>query len=288
MTQKFETLEMEQLENGTPEDKIIIIKSIFSKEAKLKLQPTKNDMNRRYVGIETNLSEMEKLKRGYLPTEDSAVTIKDGLTFDLNNPQDAADWGWIKHSVHIADNFDAAQTDPRAWYYVFRQGEESRKKLNSMEKELEILNLIAKDTPANLYNRVRLLGIDMTGQPISDVKEYLMSAAKDNRRVDEIVDLYKNSNISVKLMLYHGLDNGVIVFDGFAYKYGNILLGTTEALVLEYLTNPMNVAIIKEIENRIYPKKEDKSDNALKEDPMAKARAAKAAKAANAAKSDKK
>jgi hypothetical protein len=126
------------------------------------------------------------------------------------------------------------------------------------------------------------MGIDMTDQPISDVKEYLMTAAKDRRRVDSIWELYENSDISLKLMLYHGMDNDIITFDGFAYKYGNILLGTTEALTLEYLSNSLNIAIVKEIESRIYPKEGAGKEAPAKTDPLAKARAAKAAKAAEA------
>jgi len=260
MIEKFDKLSTSQMEQGTPEDKIIIIKSLFSKEAKLKLQPTKNMQNGRYQGIETNLSEMEKMKRGYTPEISSTIIIKDGLTFDLNDPQDAADWEWVKHSKHIAEDFDAAQSTGlgEAWFYVYRPGAESKKKLDNMEAELELLNKISKDTPTNLYNRVRLLGMDMTGQPLSDVKEYLMTAAKDKHRRKSIEDLYTGSDISLKLMLYHGLDKGVINYDGFAYTYGNIMLGTTEDLALAYLANHLNVSIVKEIEDRIYPKQEEK------------------------------
>ena len=280
MTQKFDTLNPDQLEAGTPEDRIIIIKSIFSKEAKLKLQPTKSNKNGRYLGIETNVSEMEKLKRGYMPTTDSAVVIKDGLVFDLNDPQDAADWEWIKHSKHIAKDFDAAQSTGlgEAWFYVHRPGAESRKKLTEMQQELSILNKIMEDTEVNLYNRVRLLGIDMSGQPLSDVQEYLMTIAKNRNRRQEIVDLYEDADISLKLMLYHGIDKDVIIFDGFAYKYGTILLGTTESLALAYLSNALNVGIVKEIENAIYPRETVPEDTPVKVDKMAAARAAKAAK----------
>ena len=283
MTQKFDKLTTEQVENGTPEDKIIIIRSIFNKEAKLKLQPTKNSRNGRYKGIETNLSDMEKMKRGYIPEIESTITIKDGHTFDLNDAQDKADWNWIKHSKHIAPDFESAQQSGlgEAWFYVYRPGAESRKKLAEMDKELSILNRIMGDTETNLYNRVRLLGIDMSNQPISDVKEYLMSAAKDSHRVDSICNLYESGDISLKLMMYHGIDKEVINFDGFAYKYGNILLGTTEDLALAYLSNPLNVSVVKELEDRVYPKDSTGKEAPVKTDPMEAARAAKALKKAN-------
>ncbi|MCK5788372.1 MAG: hypothetical protein KAH32_05210 [Chlamydiia bacterium] len=255
MTQKLDNLTGEQKANGTPEDKIIEIKSVFSKEAKMKLQPTKDERNGRYKGIETNLSDMEKMKRGYTPEISSSIVIKDGVTFDLNDTQDLADWLWVKHSIHIAKDFDAAQSDPRAWYYVHSPGKESRKKLSEMKEELDILTKIMDDTEQNLFNRVRLLGIDMTGQPLSDVREYLMSAAKNIKRRKSVIDLYESEDISLKLMLYHGLDKEIISYDGFIYKYGNIMLGTTEDLALAYLSNSLNVGVVKEIENSIYPSK---------------------------------
>ena len=279
--QKFDKLNNSQLKEGTPEDKIIIIKSVFSKEAKLKIQPTKNTNNGRYNGIEENLSEIEKQKRGYLPEVSSTITIKDGFRFDLNDPQDAADWEWIQHSRHIASDFEAAQKTglSEAWFYVHRPGAESRKKLDEIQREYDIVSKIMEDTEVNLYNRVRLMGIDMSDQPISDVKEYLLTAAKDRNRRQEVETLYNSSDISLKLMLYHGLDNKIVEFDGFAYKYGQIMLGTTERLALEYLSNPINVAIVKEIENAIYPsKKETALEEITKKDPLAAARAAKAKK----------
>lgn len=278
MSEKFDTLEPAQLKAGTPEDKTIIIKSIFSKEAKLKLQPSKNPNNGRYRGIETNVSEMEKMKRGYLPEVSSSVVIKDGMTFNLNDPQDAADWEWIQHSPHIAKDFEAAQQSEFSWYYVYRPGVESRKKLTEMEQEFELLGKIMTDTDINLFNRVRLLGLDMTGQPLSDVKEYLMTGAKDRNRRKDIEKLYTDADISLKLMMYHGIDKDIIKFDGFAYRYGSIMMGTTEDLTLEYLGNPLNVAIVKEIENRIYPKKGVGKEAPVNTDPLAAARAAKAAK----------
>jgi hypothetical protein len=294
--QKFEELSLEQMENGTPDDKLIIIKAIFSKDAKLKLQPSKDALNGRYKGIEENVSEVEKMKRGYLPSPSSAITIKDGYTFDLNDPQDLADWEWVKHSRHIAEDFDAAQQTglSEAWFYIFRPGAESRKKLREIEEEFNLVSKIMNDSQTNIYNRVRLLGLDMTGSPISDVKEYLLSAAKDKRRRHEVSEIYDNADISLKLMLYHGLDKGVIKNDGFSYRYNNVLLGTTEDLVIEYMKSHKNISILKEMESAIYPEKGEGRDAPVQDGPLSgddaaedtltpleKARAAKAAKNKN-------
>jgi len=253
---KFDKLETSQLEGGTPEDKRIIIKSVFSKEAKLKVQPTKSVRTGRYLGIETNLSDIQKMERGYLPDENSFVILKHGYELNLNDPQDAADWEWIQHSPHVAKDFEEAQRNKEAWYYVHRPGAESRKRVAEIEMKAKLINKILNDTETNLYNRARLLGIDMSDQPISDVKGYLLSAVEDKRRRHEVEEVYNSENISVKLMLYHGLDEGILQFDGFVYRYNNIMLGTTEALALDYLTNPINLSVVREIEAAIYPSTE--------------------------------
>jgi len=279
MSTKLDGLTEDQRKNGTPEDKIIIIKSLFSKEAKMKLQPPKNSVNGRYIGIETNVSDMEKMKRGYLPDENSEIIIQDGYTFNLDDPQDALDWNWVQNSRHIAKDFEAAQNTglSEAWFYVYRPGAESRKKVSEMEYELELMNKIAKDSETNLYNRVRLMGIDMSGQPLSDVKEYLMTAVKDRARRKDVSAVYENADVSLKLMLYHGLDNNIITFDGFTYKFGNVVLGHTEDSVIKYFNMTQNLSIVKSIENAVYNMNSE-PDEAPKEDPLAKARAAKAAK----------
>jgi hypothetical protein len=61
---------------------------------------------------------------------------------------------------------------PGAYFYIFRPGFESAKKVSETEQRVELMNYILQDTPENLYNRVSILGVDMSDAVIS-MKEFI-------------------------------------------------------------------------------------------------------------------
>jgi hypothetical protein len=81
------------------------------------------------------------------------------------------DWEWMQHCVEIAEDFQSGQGTPGAYFYIFRPGFESAKKVSETEQRVELMNYILQDTP-DLYNRVSILGVDMSDAVISDVKEF--------------------------------------------------------------------------------------------------------------------
>jgi hypothetical protein len=63
--------------------------------------------------------------------------------------------------------------DSGAYFYIFRPGFESAKKVSETEQRVELMNYIFKIL-RNLYNRVSILGVDMSDAVISDVKFLLL------------------------------------------------------------------------------------------------------------------
>jgi hypothetical protein len=73
-----------QLANGTPSDRVLILKSFF-KDDKCTISPTK-DINGRYLGLNMNIPEIKKLEMGYVPSVESRrLKLYDGIEIDLNN-----------------------------------------------------------------------------------------------------------------------------------------------------------------------------------------------------------
>jgi hypothetical protein len=72
-----------QLANGTPSDRVLILKSFF-KDDKCTISPTK-DINGRYLGLNMNIPEIKKLEMGYVPSVESRLKLYDGTEIDLNN-----------------------------------------------------------------------------------------------------------------------------------------------------------------------------------------------------------
>jgi hypothetical protein len=238
----------EQLANGTPTDKVIELKA-FYKGDKATISPAK-DLNGRYKGIQENIPEIKKLEMGYVPAIDSKVKIYDGLTIDLNNKEWAADWEWMKYCQEIADDFATGQASPGAYFYIFRPGFESAKKVSDTESTVKLYNYILNDSEENLYNRASILGIDMSHQVISDVKEYLLGMVMTEP--SRIKAVYESKTFSLELLLMHAKRDNVIVRRNGVFTFGEILLGVDEKAVITFFANPKNHITTRAIEAVTY------------------------------------
>lgn len=238
----------EQLAHGTPSDKVIVLKA-FYKGDKCTISPAK-DLNGRYKGIQENIPEIKKLEMGYVPTVESKVKVYDDITIDLNNKEWAADWEWMKHCVEISDDFATGQATPGSYFYIYRPGFESAKRVSDAEKEVKLMNYILNDSNENLYNRVSILGIDMRNQVVSDVKEYLLSMAKAEPA--KVMAVYESKTFSLELLLMHAKGKDIILKRNGVFTFGEILLGVDERAVIAFFANPKNHITVRAIEAVTY------------------------------------
>lgn len=248
----------DQLANGTPADKVIILKS-FYKDDKATISPAK-DVNRRYLGIKENIPEIKKLEMGYVPGVESRVRIYDGIEIDLNDPTWAKDWEWMKHCSEISADFATGQATPGAYFYIFRPGFEAAKKVTEVERKVKLLNYVLEDSAENLYNRASILGVDMGSEVISEVKDYLLNLVEtDPIKIEKV---YESKTFSLELLLMHSLKKGIISKKNGVYVFGEILLGVDTASVISFFANPKNNATTKAIEAVTYGtfKKENNSN----------------------------
>lgn len=248
MNKSTHGLTAEQLANGTPNDKRIILKSFF-KDDKATIAPAK-DINGRYVGIKENIPEIKKLEMGYVPTIESKMKIYDGMEIDLNNQTWARDWEWMQHCQEIAEDYATGQAAPNAYFYIFRPGFESAKKVNDVEKKVKLMNYILQDSAENLYNRAIILGIDMSDSVISDVKEYLLGLVETEP--EKLLSVYESRTFSLELLLMHALKKGVIMERGGTYTFGEMLIGVDKSAVISYFANPKNGTNVNAIESITY------------------------------------
>jgi hypothetical protein len=58
----------------------------------------------------------------------------------------------MQHCVEIAEDFQSGQGTPGAYFYIFRPGFESAKKVSETEQRVELMNYILQDTQ-RIYNR---------------------------------------------------------------------------------------------------------------------------------------
>lgn len=235
------TLEQLEAEGATIE-----LKAVF-KEGGLRLAPVKDPARPGfYLGVD-KLSEDEKKGRSYyVEPEKLTLYIKEGTTFNLSEEVDKINWRWVKHSPHIANSFEEAQQGKYIWFYVHIQERESQNSVTHMESKLKAGNLILADDPINYTSRARLTGMDMRGQKIIDVKEYLLSIA--SKEPKKIIDAYDEGKVGLRLTLLNALDKGIIDFDGKVYTFNNVTLGMSEDAAVEFISLSRNKQIVELIQ----------------------------------------
>jgi len=241
-------LTAEQLAGGTPNDKILILKSYY-KDSKATIAPAK-DINGRYKGITENIPEFEKLKMGYVPGIESKVKIYDGIEINLNEDEWGKDWEWMKHCREIAEDFASGQSTPGAYFYIHRAGAESAKKVSAIEKRVKLQNYILSDSNENLYNRASILGLNMDAEVVSEVKEFLLGMVLTEPA--KIAKVYESATFSLELLYMHAMKKGSIKNKGGVFMFGEFLLGVDKKAVISYFANPKNAATVRSIEAITY------------------------------------
>lgn len=258
----FKTLE--QLEEGTPSDKLIQLKSVF-KSGKTTVQPVADGAGW-YKGV-PRLSEDDKKKLKHWAEPESKFVLKDGVTFDLNDEIQRITWDWVKHATCIRETYEDVQMTPGAEFYIYLEGKEAEKNISRKDLKRQAWNLIEEDNPINYGLRVKLLGINMDGETPIVLKEFLYDEADSHP--SKIIDIYKSYDVSIRILLMKAKEKGIILIDtGGIYKYGNNVLGMTENSAIAWLQDKGNKHLVEVLEKEVSP--EYFVDEKLEEEHKAK------------------
>ena len=240
---------LEQLENGTTSDKIIVLKSIF-KQGRLTLQPVFDPKTRWYMGVD-RLSEEDKKGLTYWVEPTSKIRLEEGTEFNLNDDIDNLNWRWVKHSPRIAESFEAAQRSKVALFYVHVEEQEAEASVKTSSILYTALKYVMEDDPVNYMDRVRLLGVDMKGSSPMVVKDYLLAEAK--REPNNVINAYTSNTVSLQLLFYKGLDAAIIKSDNGVYKYGTQILGVSIEASVAFMQAPGNSTLVEQLELEVNP-----------------------------------
>jgi len=247
---------IEQLENGTALDRIIEIKAIY-KTTKHTIQPAFDPKTKWWAGVERLSDEQMKARNynvivGKQDTNDrkeahlnTKITLKDGLTFDLNNEVDLTNWRWVKQCPEVAMSFKEAQSS-KALFYVHIPGRESEIKNKSFERVHEAGSLILQDPTVNYANRALLLGMDMEGENPSTIKEFLLETA--SKHPDKIFRIYRDQSMKIHLLFLKGKKSGFIKVDpkDNVIYYGSTILGISDESAIAYLQANTDIMMLLE------------------------------------------
>lgn len=240
-----------QLENGLPRERIIVLKAIYkTKNGKYTINPAYSKKLQWYKGV-PRLSEEEKRGLSYYVTPSSEMVITDGVTFDMNNEIDRANWEWVKHSGRIAMTFEEAQNSPGCMFYVHIEEREAEVSVSQTELLYKALKYVMDDQRINYPNRARLMGVDMRNENPIVIEEFLLRRAKDEPQ--SIIDIYESSSLSIQLLFYDAIDKGIIRKEGSVFKYGGHILGADMDLSVAFLQESRNAYLVNLIERDVNP-----------------------------------
>ncbi len=242
---------LEQLENGTPSDKIIEIKSIY-KNGKTTVQPVKDPLTGWYKGVE-RLSEDDKRHKKFWAEPHSKYVLKEGVFFDLSREEHKVIWEWVKHQPCLAMSYEECQMRPEAEFYVHVRGAEAQKRVGNKKLKAKALELVLRDNPTNYTLRSKLLGVNMDGEKDLDVVlDFLLDMA--DKSPERVIKVYEDKLISLRMLIISALEKGVISIDpAGAYRYGQVYLGMTEDTAIDWLNNPENKHTVQMLEKEVNP-----------------------------------
>ena len=98
----------------------------------------------------------------------------------------------------------------------------------------------------------RILGKDMSNQPIADVIDFLIRIAEKDP--NKIINLYTGGDIALRLLFIEAKEKHVIYLKNKLYLYGdNIVLGATDDAALAWMKDPKNLQVLELIKKDTYP-----------------------------------
>ena len=256
---------------------IVVLRNVYGKEkADCHINPMKqkNGLNYPFVkrvrslgNGETEMilseAELNSPESNYFIPEDMDIILRDGTTFDLDNPLQRNIWECIKNSHIIAPERGAKDNKGNllidgdakrygiAEFYIERPGAESEKRIKRIQLVTKAYTFIEEDSAAGRLTKVRLLGKSMRNAPDTDIQDYLYQRAEKDP--ETIIDLYTGSDTALKLMLIDAKDKHVITLQSGVWMYGDIKLGVTDEAVILFLKNPQYKNIYESVRNETYP-----------------------------------
>jgi hypothetical protein len=240
---------LEQLENGTPTDKIISLRSIF--KTKSTVQPALDPATNWYAGVERMSADDKKGKHYFVEPETTKLVLEDGITFNLDNIVDKLNWDWVKLLPQVESSFEAAQQNPSAAFYVYIEGKEALKRNTFKDSQFKAEKYVRDDSPVNYEDRCLLLGYDMANEHPESLRDFLTDMAR--RSPIKVIQLYESKSISIKLLFLKARKKGIIISDKNVLQYGNIALGINENSALAFLMDKDNKEILELLNKDIYP-----------------------------------
>lgn len=269
-------------------DNIIVLRNIYDKITDMKyfIQPCRDKVTgqfpkcikrvKEYGKGEMIMSDAERNdfsegKVAFFP-EDHTFIVQNGKTYNLDDMWQAAEWEAIRNCPLIVPDrnardkqgnllIDGPISKPNkptrngiAELYIDRPGLDTQRRVSKKQLIHKAESYIYDDVRGadGQRNMARILGKDMSNQPIADVIDFLTRIAEKDP--NKIINLYTGGDIALRLLFIEAKDKHVIYLKNKLYLYGdNIVLGATDDAVLAWMKDPKNLKVLELIKKDTYP-----------------------------------
>ena len=271
-------------------DNIIVLRNIYDKITDMKyfIQPCRDKVTGQYprcIKRVKNLSdpnsemimsdkERDDYSEGrvaFFP-ENHIFVVQNGKTYNLDNIWEAAEWEAIKNCPLIVPDrnardkqgnllIDGPISKPNkptrngvAELYIDRPGLDTQRRVSKKQLIHKAESYIYDDVRGadGQRNMARILGKDMSNQPIADVIDFLTRIAEKDP--NKIINLYTGGDIALRLLFIEAKEKHVIYLKNKLYLYGdNIVLGATDDAALAWMKDPKNLQVLELIKRDTYP-----------------------------------
>ena len=273
-------------------DNIIVLRNIYDKITDMKyfIQPCRDKVTGQFpkcikrVTNEGNMIMSDKERDDYSEgkvaffPENHIFVIQNGKTYNLDNMWDAAEWEAIKNCPLIVSDrnardkqgnllIDGPISKPNkptrngiAELYIDRPGLDTQRRVSKKQLIHKAESYIYEDVRGadGQRNMARILGKDMSNQPIADVIDFLTRIAEKDPT--KIINLYTGGDIALRLLFIEAKEKHVIYLKNKLYLYGdNIVLGATDDAALAWMKDPKNLQVLELIKRDTYPEYESQS-----------------------------
>lgn len=271
-------------------DNIIVLRNIYDKITDMKyfIQPCRDkvtgqypkcikrvknlsDPNSEMIMSDKERDDYSEGKVAFFP-ENHIFVVQNGKTYNLDNIWDAAEWEAIKNCPLIVPDrnardkygnllIDGPISKPNkptrngvAELYIDRPGLDTQRRVSKKQLIHKAESYIYDDVRGadGQRNMARILGKDMSNQPIADVIDFLIRIAEKDP--NKIINLYTGGDIALRLLFIEAKEKNVIYLKNKLYLYGDsIVLGATDDAALAWMKDPKNLQVLELIKKDTYP-----------------------------------
>lgn len=243
---------MEAVLKGVPEEGVIELKALYFKDAKCRVEPTKDRLTGRLIGV-PRLSDEDKKQLTFYTEPTTYLWIKHGYTFDMSIPEQRLLWAMVQPSPLVGKNRQEAENTPGCRFFINNEDVEVREEMQHEDDMFKALTFIHNDKDSELIARARLLGVDMTGSSPTVAKKWLLKTLREKDGAKVILDLYNSSTVATTLVFFKAVDKGIIKQTNGIYMYGTMPIGADDNTVIEFLQSPSNSALLEQVKIDINP-----------------------------------